>query len=349
MSIQEWEEEYKQISTDRSGIVIVLGGMDTGKTTFANYLVRRLCEDNRKVSLIDSDVGQSTLGPPTTLGMSAYQSSAELSDKRHPIYLQFAGSTSPTGHMLPIITGLKKLVDKAYGLGVEMIVVDTTGFIHGTAAREFKHGKIELLKPDHLFAIQRSEELEPLLAFYKFGRKPAIHRLSAVPEATLKSEEYRRTYREKKFRDYFLTATELELSLKEVGIWGTWLCKTRRLEVKEIHRVSRVLKTAVVYGEMNHNGIYLIIEGGYTNYEVFQAKRHFAVKHVTISTLTSFENRLVSLNNEEECFALGLIRRLDFKKLSVSLLTPLKNLKGITRIYFGSLKIDPCGKELGKV
>jgi hypothetical protein len=49
------------------GTLMVIGATDTGKSTFARYLYRRLgAEPGRQVAYLDGDPGQSTLGPPTT-------------------------------------------------------------------------------------------------------------------------------------------------------------------------------------------------------------------------------------------------------------------------------------------
>jgi polynucleotide 5'-hydroxyl-kinase GRC3/NOL9 len=53
------------------GTLMVIGATDTGKSTFAQYLYRRLCADpGRRVAYLDGDPGQSRLGPPTTMTLA---------------------------------------------------------------------------------------------------------------------------------------------------------------------------------------------------------------------------------------------------------------------------------------
>ncbi|GAI15744.1 unnamed protein product, partial [marine sediment metagenome] len=64
----DWLEVANKILKDR-GAVLVLGATDTGKSIctllFANFWAKH----GRKVGIVDVDMGQSDLGPPTTMGM----------------------------------------------------------------------------------------------------------------------------------------------------------------------------------------------------------------------------------------------------------------------------------------
>ena len=47
-------------------VVLVIGSNDTGKTTYCRNLVEQGVSQGLKVGLVDADVGQSQVGPPTT-------------------------------------------------------------------------------------------------------------------------------------------------------------------------------------------------------------------------------------------------------------------------------------------
>jgi len=49
------------------GTIMVIGASDTGKSTLARYLFQELCRAGLRVAYLDGDVGQSTLGLPTTM------------------------------------------------------------------------------------------------------------------------------------------------------------------------------------------------------------------------------------------------------------------------------------------
>lgn len=45
----------------------------------------------------------------------------------------FLGATSPIGHLLEIVVGTKKMADKALNSGADVVIVNTSGLILGTA------------------------------------------------------------------------------------------------------------------------------------------------------------------------------------------------------------------------
>lgn len=96
----EWEEIEKLI--EKGDVVMALGGTDCGKTTFLYFLAQRLTERRLKVTLVDADPGQQSLGPPTVQSLGVW----DKSERNFKILERFfVGSTSPCGHFLPCILG----------------------------------------------------------------------------------------------------------------------------------------------------------------------------------------------------------------------------------------------------
>lgn len=64
--------------------VLVLGAADSGKTSLVEALARTECRAGKPVCVIDSDVGQSHIGPPTTVAWprSALAIASSLVKKR---------------------------------------------------------------------------------------------------------------------------------------------------------------------------------------------------------------------------------------------------------------------------
>jgi polynucleotide 5'-hydroxyl-kinase GRC3/NOL9 len=65
----EWYAILDTLEKEK-GISILLGATDTGKSTLAKFLIFNLCKRGLKVALIDADIGQSFLGPPTRPGIN---------------------------------------------------------------------------------------------------------------------------------------------------------------------------------------------------------------------------------------------------------------------------------------
>lgn len=98
-------EAWQQLDpTDLHETVMVLGGTDVGKSTFARYPFRKLCSQHEQVAYLDGDPGQSLLGPPTTVTLRLSQFGDDSFPPKGRIFRRFIGSSSPTGHMLPMVT-----------------------------------------------------------------------------------------------------------------------------------------------------------------------------------------------------------------------------------------------------
>ena len=53
-------------------VVLVIGATDVGKSTFCRFLVDSAVDRGLKTVFVDTDVGQSQIGPPTTIGMKSF-------------------------------------------------------------------------------------------------------------------------------------------------------------------------------------------------------------------------------------------------------------------------------------
>ena len=202
------------------GIAILLGATDTGKSTLAKFLISHLCQRGLKVGLVDADIGQSFLGPPATIGLAVFKSDPDWEVVLSTPQIFFVGSTTPEGHFPIHLKGVKRMMDKVFTYGPEVILVDTTGFVLAEAGRELKKRKIDLVSPHFILALQEDDEIEPILEQYKGNALYKICRLPLSEQVRSKSMEERRTNRANKFRDYFKYAEMQELAIEEVQIEG---------------------------------------------------------------------------------------------------------------------------------
>jgi polynucleotide 5'-hydroxyl-kinase GRC3/NOL9 len=150
---------------EKGGMAVALGGMDSGKTTFCRMVAAVALRLGKSVAYLDTDVGQSTVGPPTTVGLRFLAGEADLEPDSlaRADHLYFVGDTSPQGHLLPLVVGAARLAEAARAAGPDLILVDTTGLIGGTLGQVLKLHKLELLMPDFVVGFQRGGELEPIL------------------------------------------------------------------------------------------------------------------------------------------------------------------------------------------
>jgi polynucleotide 5'-kinase involved in rRNA processing len=163
-------------------------------------------------------VGQTHLGPPTTIGMKLYKEPPDRLDTLQPDYMRFIGAPSPVGHISEVVHGTKWLSDNARHEGAEGVIINTSGLILGPAGAELKLSKVDVVAPEYVLALQESSEIESLLMDITRRSPVSITRLPVSDDARNRSLEVRRRLREEKYRVYFKDAKTMELPVSLVDL-----------------------------------------------------------------------------------------------------------------------------------
>lgn len=185
--------------------VLVIGGLDTGKTTLCRALLRAGVEAGRVCAFLDADVGQKTVGPPATVTLKVVRGREDLEEERlgREDLLWFVGSTSPEGHLLQVVCAVARLLEAARERGADLVVVDTSGLVSGVYGQILKYHKVELLRPDLVVGLQRGEELLPLLGVIQRFFDTEVVPLGVHPRVVPTSVEQRAENRERAMSRYF--------------------------------------------------------------------------------------------------------------------------------------------------
>lgn len=206
---------------DQRGTVLIIGASDSGKSTLARYLFQMWCRQGRPAAYLDGDVGQSTLGLPTT--MTVALASAPDDDRfppQGPRASYFVGATTPRGHMLPTVIGAYRLQQKALAWGAEVVVVDTTGLVDpAEGGKALKQWKIELLMPSVVIGLQRRRELEPILWPLRRSGQVRCIELPVSPHAVERPREVRIARRRERLAAYFEAARPHLLEFKRLAVY----------------------------------------------------------------------------------------------------------------------------------
>lgn len=345
----KWRDHLDDI-INSPGITVALGSTDTGKSSFCTILANHAFAKGVSTAIVDGDVGQSEIGPPTTIGMGILNAPIESLNSIEPHSLYFVGSTSPVGHMLACATGVKLLVERACSLGRRLIIVDTTGLIRGAIGRRLKTYKIELLQARHIVALQRDAEAEHILQFFDSSQTCTVHRLEVSPYARQKSPILRMQRRATRFREYFQGSQVHELNLATVATSGTWLRTGKPLEPRYLKFASTCLGTEVLRGELVGKTVYFVTERDYNKRGVDQLQEEFGTNSVVVVPAPRYANLVVGLlDNHLDFVGLGITSDVDFRSGIIRVLTPLRTVMPIKAIRFGALKLRGDGTEIGRI
>ncbi len=193
--------------------LFLLGGVDVGKTYTATALANRFYEHGLKVAVVDADVGQSDIGPPCCIGMGILESKIQKISEVPLHSLYFVGNTSPNGCMRECVNGASAAVKKAKKLNVDIIIVDSTGWIEGEDAERFKLFEIKAIDPSFVIAIEKEDELRLILQH--LNEIFEVIKLRMSSETRSRTREERRALREEAYNRYFRAAKNkvFELSI----------------------------------------------------------------------------------------------------------------------------------------
>jgi polynucleotide 5'-hydroxyl-kinase GRC3/NOL9 len=195
-----WEDLIAELLKLR-GTAVVIGATDSGKSTLAHCLIRELVSESLKVCLVDSDVGQSSIGLPGTIGLKVFNENKGLKDFTSE-KMSFVGTINPAKKIPFIIDTTKRMSDTCMKSS-DITLIDTSGLVTGETGRALKVGKIKAIKPEHVIAVQRQDELEHILELIENLK---IHRHRTSQHAKIRNIATRTHYRKKRFDDYFAEA-----------------------------------------------------------------------------------------------------------------------------------------------
>ncbi|MHA1506037.1 MAG: Clp1/GlmU family protein [Candidatus Asgardarchaeia archaeon] len=339
----------KKISVKKPVIVMVLGDVDVGKTSFVTYCANMIVRKGFRIALIDADIGQSDIGPPTCVGLTIVESPFKDLSSLEVINSSFVGVTSPSGVTHRVISGILELVRDSIQKKVDVILIDTTGWIRESRAIDFKISKIKSVSPDILVLIEEGEDL------YKLFNGILGHTIKVEPSKYVRrrSREDRRRIRASTYRKHFSNSKVVELVMDELKMINCILGNGKVVEDEEVlENLARLLSTSkdnILHVESLLDFAVIFVEG-----RVFIERKSLEEicellkkKYVRIVRREDYEDALVGLFDKNWKFlSLGLIKDIRFKEGKMRVLAPTDG-KNVKYIVFGNMKISKDGTEKG--
>ena len=307
-----WKSVTDEIITT-GRIVMIIGRVDTGKSTFCRHLASTAIERGLRTGIVDADVGQSWIGPPTTVGMKIFAKNP--SHKILPSSIYFVGSITPGGHLLQTTVGVKRMVDAAISAGADLVIIDTTGLVDGGIGKALKSAKINLTKPDHIVCLQRASELEILIRGIETNRRCRIHRLEPSRGVRKKSQNSRRLYRQEQFQEYFSESVSQEIPFSQLRGQRTAFLNGRRANDKELQILSEIVNDQVLYAEWSFRGLFIVTRNEISKLTASRLCSHLSIDNLSTNTEQDFEQLLIALISDSgEAICLAIIEKIDFDR-----------------------------------
>lgn len=180
------------------GVVLLVGAADSGKTTFARQLLAAALSAGKTAALVDADIAESTVGPPTCIGLKWVNDVIDLDNLAKADRLQFVGSIKTSGLVLQQVVATASLVNQARQ-EADLVVVDTSAEVSGVTGQTLKYHKTELTRPDVVVAFQRGEEMAPIVGMLRRFFGVQVDEVEVAPEIAFATPHERNAARVKHF------------------------------------------------------------------------------------------------------------------------------------------------------
>jgi len=256
----EWFEFFELVAQKISAvdkkpfIIMVIGYIDVGKSSFILYFTNLLTRKGLRVGIIDADIGQSKIGPPGVIGGGVTERPIlDVSDVSD-FHGYFIGDKSPPGHLLQCVVGIKKVLDKLRDL-CDVVLIDTTGLVFGGSGLALKLAKIEILDPSLIVLLEKGRECEHIFRVLK--NIAEVIRLPAPKHIVATSREARIFLRELSFKKFIssVCVKEISLSFDEVSLHNVILGSGI-----PITNAKRIFSHNVKWAELSPNGFLIIVQ-----------------------------------------------------------------------------------------
>jgi polynucleotide 5'-hydroxyl-kinase GRC3/NOL9 len=329
------------------GTLLLIGAVDSGKSTLAAILANAAHESGRAAAVVDADVGQSSIGPPTCVGMAQLAGPIRSLEDLHADAVDFVGTSSPTGHLLQCVSSATAMVRAAREAGAESVIVDTTGLIAGPHARALKSTKIRLLDPEVVIAVQAEEEIEHLLAPYRRRERPHLLRLPPSRRVKERSREERAARRQSKLASYFAGGNSVSAEWDDLPMENTaWTSGEVAPGHVRAHAEEHVARE-VLHAERRADGLFLIVSGRADPQGLRTLAAGFGGSARAID-VAALDHLLVGLLGERgETLGLGLVEEIDFRARRFSIFTSVSDIGQARGIRLGAIRVARDGTEIG--
>jgi len=341
-----WVKSCEEILNFKNKLVtaIVLGTVDSGKTSFCTYLINKSLREKQNVAILDGDLGQSDIGPPCTVAYAFITKPITDLFNLKAKNAFFVGVTSPSGAVTKVIEGLTALKKEILNNDPDVVVIDTDGWVEGEDAVKYKIQLVEELKPDIVFCIQQKDELTPILNTLEKFKKFVVDSPQAIRQ---RSREKRRSLRELGYIKYLRNAKVHSLPLGWLKIEGNELLGLGRAheDVKQATKIYELLGMKPLrFVELQDRICIVIGRRRWISADSIKKVEEFTKKKVVLIHKGEEEGLLVALYDVERKFlGIGVLNEVDYTRKTLKIFTPVS--EKISIVAVGRVKLDKNLKE----
>ena len=189
---------YQMLSVLGAGkkiTVMLVGATDTGKSTLTIYLANLALLRGLVPCVIDGDIGQGDLAPPTAMGAAILSKPViDLRDvgTTSSSMFEFVGSISPAGFEDLIAKKLRSLLDRI-SPRANITIVNTDGYV-SNGGIQYKATIAKELQPDAIISLGENDDDGALFDTLKTGPWQVMHARPSSQTYKSRFERYSRRW-----------------------------------------------------------------------------------------------------------------------------------------------------------
>ena len=340
-----WETASEEIVSMKKPItVMVMGEVDSGKTSFCVYLANKALKRKLRVAVIDGDLGQSDIGPPSTIGFCRIKAPIRDLFEMEAEDAYFLGVTSPSSVVSEVVTKLTSLKKTILSRDVDFLIQNTDGWVEEEEAVKYKVELAERVAPDVVVGIQHENELAPILSSLKDVKTVKVD----SPLVTRKRDrEKRKILRQLSYKKYLKGAKVQSFSLNWIRVKGAPLASGNHPITERVEKIRELLGTSPLYYEEVPTAALIVLwKTQWVDEAQIKKVEGVLEKKVILVREGDEKGLLVGLENEEGKFlGIGIIQAIDYKRRVMKVYTPVNG--GVSIVSVGQVKLDEKGRELG--
>jgi len=310
----DWKTLVSQTIKNHKKIV-VMGGTDSGKTSLTTFIINSLLGEGKRTCLVDLDLGQSNICPPTTVG-------SVLTTKQVPdVYQLKADFIVPVGFTSPSFAKeyhLKKTSELlSYTINEEVYaVIDCDGWIEGKDAAEHKINLLNVIRPSLVVFLEKSQEKVESYC-RDIGIECAV--VSKSEYVHKRDHEARKRLRESSFRRYLKDGSIKTIPLSWLNL-STIPAEAHNVTINPLQHVKSLIEA---YNTQSTNLTPLDVESLSKN------------KMGVLSYMYDADGR---------CLGIGLVSDIDSKRNAIKIYSKVETIP--KKLVIGCMLLSYHGDEL---
>jgi polynucleotide 5'-hydroxyl-kinase GRC3/NOL9 len=347
---QSWVRSVQELLNvqTRPTTAIVVGRVDTGKSSFCTFLINRLLGENKRVAILDGDLGQSDIGPPSTIAYAQVKKpNTDLFNLRAKNAV-FIGETSPSNVTGRMVQGLSLLKKEALAGDPEFLVINTDGWIEGECAVDYKLKLIEELDPQVIYFLQQKDELGPMLEVDQKAKKVSVE---SPITAGQRDQEKRKGLRELGYKKYLRNPKIQSLSLSWVKVEGndSFILNKSHMKARDANKIYELLgMKPLQMTEFSGKLDVIIGRRRWINSDNIKKVEEFVKKKVIVTRKGDEEGLFAAMYNAKRKFlGVGIVQEIDYVRRTVKVCTPVSDEVAV--LALGKVKLDKNMKEIPMV